>query len=209
MKKLIVLFIILAVQAQAKEINMAELTDRQPIDGNLPTLLVFPEPANLALASPQIELKPMAEGDTSNIWKATPSSVMGDLDLEFVLASGKHLILKVRLSADIKDHVLAIKDNPNLGSVEATRNKIVPLARQTFLRVVRNSPPLLKADEEVPESIKSLAKEWKIYKTEQLLIHIGSTTTAKKEEIEALKEASLIMIGFYDNSIVVIFRRKA
>ena len=209
MKKFVLVAAIVTFQAQAREINEAELIDRQPIDGGMPTLLVFTEPANLALTSSQIGLQPMTEGDASSIWKATPNAGMSDVDLEFVLASGKHLLVKLKVSSEITDHVLTIKETPTFGSVDSTRNKIVPLARQTFLRVVRNAPALPKADEEVPESFKSFANEWRSYKTEQLLLFVGSNPSAKKEDVESFKDSHLVLVGFYDNSMVVIFRRKA
>jgi hypothetical protein len=210
MKKLILLASFLSVHAQAREIEFDSLKERQVIDQKQSTLLMFPELVQTALSSTFLELTPMTEGDASKIWKASPQceNKCEDIDIEFVTVSGKHIALHLKTEINVKDHVLSVIEDPTVGSIEGTRQRLPQLAREAFLRTVRKWPPYPKSEEPTPETVKKFASKWENFRTDQLLIFVGKYAKITRKDVEFLNTPSLVLVGVYDESLVVISRRK-
>ncbi len=198
------------VQLSARDVEQSNLKERFAIDQSQPTLLMFPDLVQASLAVPGLEFSSMTEGDTSKIWKATPhcEKKCEDIDVEFITVAGKHIALHLKVETGIKDHVLSVNEAPTNGAVEGTRQRLPQLAREAFLRVVRGWPPFPKTEEAVPDSVKKLADSWDGFRTDQFLIYVGKSLKASKKEIETLTGPSVILIGTFDESVVVISRRK-
>jgi hypothetical protein len=210
MRKFIVIAGLLSIHAQAREVASALLKERFVIDQGQSTLLMFPELVQTALSSPFLELTPMTEGDASKIWKASPQceNKCDDIDIEFVTVTGKHIALHLKTQTGVKDHVLSIIEAPTLGTIEGTRQRLPQLAREAFLRTVRRWPPYPKTEEPTPEPVKKFAEKWEGFRTDQFLIFVGKSPKIAKKDVEGLDIPSLVLVGIYDETLVVISRRK-
>ena len=57
--------------ASAKIVDPSQINERQTIDSQKATLLIFPDPASYTLTINELELTPMGEGSEGTIWKLT------------------------------------------------------------------------------------------------------------------------------------------
>lgn len=185
------------------------MKERISIDRDQATILIFPEPVQLALTSLSLELNSMSEGDASKIWKASPKceKKCEDIDLEFITVSNKHMPLLLKAEVNIKDHVLTLNEAPTIGSLEGTRQRLPQLAREAFMRVVRGWPPYPKSEEPTPEPLIKFAEKWDTFKSDQFLIYVGTSIKGTRNDIESLQNSSMVLVGTYDNLIVIICRR--
>lgn len=214
MRKIIVIASVfsglMSFNVQAREIDSSLLKERLVIDQSQATLLMFPDFVQTALSSLSLELDPMTEGNASKIWKATPrcEKKCEDIDIEFVTVSGKHIALHLKTEAGVKDHVISVIESPTVGSIEGTRPRLPQLAREAFLRIVRGWPLFPKTEEATPEAVKNFADKWAGFRTDQFLIFVGKSPKVRKKDVETFEIPSLVLVGIYDETIVVIGRRK-
>ncbi|MBI2601895.1 MAG: hypothetical protein HYW48_02465 [Deltaproteobacteria bacterium] len=209
MKSVLVAMTLVTIPALARDIEHADLDNRIAIDQSVPTLLMFPDSVQAVLSSSNLQLSSMSDGETSRLWKASPQCTKGceDMNAEFVTNSGKHLFLRLKTQSGLKDHVLSFKDELPQGSLEATRQRIPPLAREAFLQVVRGRTSFAKNEEETPKSVKKFADNWVGYVTDHLMVFVGTPAKLTRKDVETLNDASLVLVGAYDDSVVVITRR--
>jgi hypothetical protein len=104
--------------------------------------------------------------------------------------------------------ILRIEDVPTLGKVDATRHRLLPQARKTFLRAISQWPPLQELkDKEIPSSISKLAEKWTSYQSDQFFIYIGKHSYAKKRDVVLLKDPSFVLAGFHQDEFILVVRR--
>lgn len=202
-------WLFMGVNVAARDIEHSDLNNRIAIDPTVPTLLMFPDSVQASLTSRNLKLSSMSEGDTAKLWKATPhcKKDCDNMNAEFVTGSGKHLSLRLKTEAGVTDHLLSIKDEPLRGSLEVIRRRLPQMAREAFLQTVRGRPSFTKTEQAEPACMKKLADKWVGYSTDHLLVHVGTSSNATKKDIESLTDHSLVLVGAYDDSIVVVSRR--
>ena len=156
MKRLIPL-LLLSGPLLGKTIETDELKERQAIDRLKPTLLLFPEAAHLALPSALVDLESISEGDGSKVWKVTPrckkDCSLEQVDLEFVLLSGKQLRVKLGIDPTSPDlhlgHAVVLR---KMRQFQDLGHEIIFLIGDYTARIgdptgkSKTRPPLLDAD---------------------------------------------------------------